>query len=126
MADYLSLTDAEKRAMLDTIGVEKVDDLFEDIPNTLRCKKLNLPDGKSQQETYAFMRALSKRNRIYDSIFMGAEKCDYLTAFTIPNNVRSIEKRAFANVGKTYDTKFHIYLFSFKSLYFSRVFEVTE
>ena len=32
MADYLSLTDAEKRAMLDTIGVDKVDDLFEDIP----------------------------------------------------------------------------------------------
>lgn len=90
MADYLSLTDAEKRAMLDTIGVDKVDDLFEDIPNTLRCKKLNLPGGKSQQETYAFMRALSKRNRIYDSIFMGAGSYDHY----IPSVVKSICSRS--------------------------------
>ena len=32
MSSYLSLTDADREAMLATIGVDTVDDLFRDIP----------------------------------------------------------------------------------------------
>ncbi len=86
MADYLSLTELEKREMLDAIGVKSMEDLFEDIPKSLRARKLNLPEGKSQQETYNFMRALSRRNRVYDSIFLGAGSYDHF----IPSVVKSI------------------------------------
>ncbi|MBR2956600.1 MAG: aminomethyl-transferring glycine dehydrogenase subunit GcvPA [Clostridia bacterium] len=90
MADYLSLTEAEKREMLDAIGVDSVEDLFEDVPKSLRVKKLNLPQGKSQQETYNFMRALSKRNKVYDSIFLGAGSYDHF----IPSVVKSVCSRS--------------------------------
>ena len=90
MADYLSLTEVEKREMLDAIGVSKVEDLFEDVPKSLRVKKLNLPQGKSQQETYNFMRALSKRNKVYDSIFLGAGSYDHF----IPSVVKSVCSRS--------------------------------
>ncbi len=90
MANYLSLTDLEKRQMLDAIGVKSVGDLFEDIPKSLRARKLNLPEGNSQQETYNFMRALSKRNRVYDSIFLGAGSYDHF----IPSVVKSICSRS--------------------------------
>lgn len=90
MADYLSLTDAERREMLEAIGVENVDDLFEDIPRSLRARKLNLPEGKSQQETFDFMKALAKKNRVYDSIFLGAGSYDHY----IPSVVKSICSRS--------------------------------
>ncbi len=90
MADYLSLTDAERQEMLSVIGVKSVDDLFEDIPKSLRARKLNLPEGKSQQETFEFMKALSKRNRVYDSIFLGAGSYDHF----IPSVVKSICSRS--------------------------------
>ncbi len=90
MADYLSLTDAERREMLKVIGVENVDDLFEDIPRSLRARKLNLPEGKSQQETFDFMKALAKKNRVYDSIFLGAGSYDHY----IPSVVKSICSRS--------------------------------
>ena len=90
MADYLSLTEAEKREMLEAIGVDSVEDLFEDIPKSLRVKKLELPEGKSQQETYNFMRALARRNKVYDSIFLGAGSYDHF----IPSVVKSVCSRS--------------------------------
>ncbi len=90
MADYLSLTDSEKEEMLKTIGVNSVDDLFFDIPTKLRAKKLNLPEGKSQQETFEILKAISKRNRVYDSIFLGAGSYDHF----IPSVVKAITSRS--------------------------------
>ncbi len=90
MADYLSLTDAERKEMLDVIGVKNVDELFDDIPSSLRAGKLNLPDGKSQQETFDFMNTLAKKNRVYDSVFLGAGSYDHY----IPSVVKSICSRS--------------------------------
>lgn len=90
MADYLSLTSEEREEMLKTIGVNNIDDLFDDIPSHLRVKKLNLDEGKSQQETYEFFKALSKENNVYDSIFRGVGSYDHY----IPSVVKSICSRA--------------------------------
>lgn len=76
--------------MLKVIGIKDADELFEDIPSSLRVKKLNLPDGKSQQETYDFMKALSKKNNVYDAIFMGAGSYNHF----IPSVVKSICSRS--------------------------------
>ncbi len=90
MADYLSLNDSERGEMLKMIGVNSVDDLFFDIPTKLRAKKLNLPEGKSQQETFEILKAISKRNRVYDSIFLGAGSYDHF----IPSVVKAITSRS--------------------------------
>jgi len=54
---YLPLTDDDRRAMLDTIGVASVDDLFRDVPASARQPEFDLPlhAGESEVE-----RTLSK------------------------------------------------------------------
>src|SRR4051794_7259938 len=49
--------------MLAAIGVESLDELFADIPEGLRLDRpLELPDGKPEQEVYAYLRDLARRN----------------------------------------------------------------
>src|SRR5207248_11283630 len=51
--------------MLETIGVESMDDLLVDIPQSLRLESLQLPNGLSELETMAHVQALADRNRVY-------------------------------------------------------------
>ena len=90
MADYLSTTERETKEMLEKIGVAAIDELFEDIPADLKVKKLNLPEGKSQQETMEIMTALSKKNKVYDVILRGAGSYDHY----IPSMVKNLSSRS--------------------------------
>jgi glycine dehydrogenase subunit 1 len=51
--------------MLETIGVESINDLLVDIPPSLRLDGLQLPNGLSELETMAQVSALASRNRVY-------------------------------------------------------------
>ena len=51
--------------MLEAIGVRSMDDLLVDIPQSLRLASLQLPNGLSEFETMAQVRALAERNRVY-------------------------------------------------------------
>ncbi|HEU0316881.1 MAG TPA: glycine dehydrogenase, partial [Solirubrobacteraceae bacterium] len=63
MSRYTSATDADRRAMLETIGVASVEELFRDIPEAVRLDRpLDLPDGKPEQEVYGELRDLAARN----------------------------------------------------------------
>jgi glycine dehydrogenase subunit 1 len=63
MSTYTSATDADRRAMLDAIGVDSIDALFADIPAALRLDRgLDLPAGMAEQEVYAHLRELAARN----------------------------------------------------------------
>ncbi len=90
MADYLSCTERETKEMLERIGVKSLDDLFEDIPADLKLKKLNLPAGKSQQETMEYMTELSKKNKVFDIILRGAGSYDHY----IPSMVKNLSSRS--------------------------------
>ena len=90
MANYLSTTERETKEMLESIGVKSLDELFDDIPKDLRLKKLDLPEGKSQQETMEYMRALSKKNKVYDVILRGAGSYDHY----IPSMVKNLASRS--------------------------------
>lgn len=48
--------------MLTEINLDRIDDLFLDIPNKIRIKGLNLDDGLSQQETYQKLKKISAKN----------------------------------------------------------------
>ena len=51
--------------MLDAIGVRSMNDLLVDIPQSLRLEGLQLPDGLSEFETMAQVKALADRNKVY-------------------------------------------------------------
>jgi glycine dehydrogenase subunit 1 len=47
---YIPNTDTDRAAMLKAIGVASVDDLFYDVPTSVRYPKLNLPPALSELE----------------------------------------------------------------------------
>jgi glycine dehydrogenase subunit 1 len=64
---------AEDRAqMLQAIGVASVDELFADIPQSLRSSGLELPPPVSESELTTRLRALAARNRVDLASFLGA------------------------------------------------------
>ena len=89
MADYLSITDAERAEMMKLLGITKISELYSDLPRELRRKKFALSDGRSQQETYAALAELAAKNATYRSIFRGAGSYHHY----IPSAVKSIVSR---------------------------------
>lgn len=60
---YLPHTDTDIRQMLETIGVDKIDDLFSGIPENCRLQSpINLPAALSESESMAVLRALAEQN----------------------------------------------------------------
>jgi glycine dehydrogenase subunit 1 len=66
---YLSLTDADREAMLETIGVASVEELFADIPAGVRFRReLGIDRPLSEVELVAHLTELAERN-----VHIGAE-----------------------------------------------------
>jgi glycine dehydrogenase subunit 1 len=60
---YLSLTDADREAMLETIGVDTVEELFADIPGGVRLgRELDLEPPLTEQELTRHLEELAARN----------------------------------------------------------------
>ena len=73
-------TDDDVRAMLDAIGLADVDDLFEQVPASVRLQRpLDLPAGVSEMEIVADLSALASRNRHADELvcFAGGGAYDH-------------------------------------------------
>jgi glycine dehydrogenase subunit 1 len=73
-------TDDEIRAMLTTVGVASLDDLFEQIPPAVRLPgALGIPAGVSEMELVADLRGLAARDRHADELvcFAGAGAYDH-------------------------------------------------
>ena len=90
---YTSATDADRREMLAEIGVESIDDLFEQIPEAVRLgRPLELPDGLSETEVYERSRRLAARNADAESevCFLGAGMYDHY----VPAIVDAITQRS--------------------------------
>src|SRR5437773_473275 len=77
---YIPATDAEREEMLRTIGVASVEDLFADIPASVRVDRpLRLPPALSDPELMAQMRAMAGENVHNDRAvcFLGAGAYDH-------------------------------------------------
>jgi glycine dehydrogenase subunit 1 len=60
---YLSLTDADRDAMLETVGVSSIEDLFRDIPQAVRLgRELDLDPPLSEPALVAHLEELAARN----------------------------------------------------------------
>jgi glycine dehydrogenase subunit 1 len=80
LSRYTSATDADRKAMLEAIGAGSIDELFADIPESVRLDRtMDLPHGKPEQEVYAYLRELAARNvSAEDEIcFLGAGMYDH-------------------------------------------------
>ncbi len=71
---YIPHTEAERRAMLETIGLPSLEALFEDVPAQWRFPQLNLPPAASEMEILDELNVLARKNRAVGqfAIFLGA------------------------------------------------------
>jgi glycine dehydrogenase subunit 1 len=90
---YTSATDADRREMLDAIGVGSTEELFAQIPEPLRLgRPLELPPGMSETEVYDRLAELAERNAHAESevCFIGAGMYDHY----VPAVVDAITQRS--------------------------------
>jgi glycine dehydrogenase subunit 1 len=71
--NYIPHTPEDIRRMMSAIGIASVEDLFEDIPEKYRLKRLlNLPPSLSEQEIFWLMKDCAARNVVPSVILKGA------------------------------------------------------
>lgn len=70
-------TDADRRDMLATVGVDSMEALFEGIPAELRARSWNLPPGRSEMAVRAALEALARRNTTESVCFLGGGFYDH-------------------------------------------------
>ena len=72
---YLPLTESDREAMLATIGISSIDELFEDVPQAARLERLiDLPLHAGEMEVERDLAAMASRNIAAGSVpnFLGA------------------------------------------------------
>ena len=80
MSRYTAVTEADLEQMLATIGASSVEELFDQIPDGVRLRReLDLPPGMSEQDVYAHLLDLSRRNTSAEDelTFLGAGMYDH-------------------------------------------------
>lgn len=88
---YIPHTDAEREAMLRTIGVKSLDELFQDVPAEYRFPKLDLPPALTEMEAVAQLQELAGANENTRDLvcFLGAGAYNHF----IPAAVDSLLRR---------------------------------
>lgn len=93
MNRYIPLTQEDQKYMLEKIGVKSIDDLFSDIPDSIKLnRKLDINPAYSELEVRKIMKKLSDLNDNLDDYasFLGAGSYDHY----IPSVVRHIASRS--------------------------------
>jgi glycine dehydrogenase subunit 1 len=90
MGSYLPSTRQEREAMLEAIGLDKIDDLYQDVPEGVLLKSpLNIPQGLSEMDVREKMRSIAAKNTRFDVILRGAGAYDHY----IPAIVSSVTSK---------------------------------
>jgi glycine dehydrogenase subunit 1 len=75
--NYVPHTESDKREMLKAIGLKSVDQLFKDIPLSLRPKSFDIPKGKSEFEVVEYLKLLAGKNASALTNFVGGGFYDH-------------------------------------------------
>ena len=90
MGTYVPATTAQREEMLNTIGVDSLDALFQSVPQEMRVGDgLRLPEGLSELEVRAALSAMAEKNMIYKTVLRGAGAYRHF----IPAVVKSVVSR---------------------------------
>lgn len=88
---YFPHTEADIRAMLNRIGVDSLEALYSEVPESIRFKgEYNLPSAKSEIEVRQLFRTLGEENKRL-TCFAGAGVYDHYTPAVVPNIVARSE-----------------------------------
>ena len=74
MGSFVPSTLEERKEMLEAVGVKSYDELYKDVPESIRLGEngLKLEDGVSELEALSKMEALAKKNHAFKAVFRGA------------------------------------------------------
>ncbi|MDR1225187.1 MAG: aminomethyl-transferring glycine dehydrogenase subunit GcvPA [Tannerella sp.] len=72
MGSYIPNNPSERDRMLETLGLKTADELYAQIPDEIKVKKLHLPGGLSELEVSRQIRRMADRNIRFKTIFRGA------------------------------------------------------
>ena len=87
---YTPHTQNDIKQMLEVIGASDIDELFGRIPQELRAKSFNLPDGLSEFEVFEEFKRLSSKNDTSKVCFLGGGYYDHI----IPSAVDALSMRS--------------------------------
>lgn len=93
MFPYIPNTKNHQEKMLEELGLNSIEDLFEDIPKSLRLdRELNIGKPLSEHEVAKYIKGLSKKNKSVEDLtcFLGAGAYDHL----IPSVVDHVISRS--------------------------------
>jgi glycine dehydrogenase subunit 1 len=82
---YIPHTDANRKAMLDAIGVKSLEELFPAVPDKYKFPELQLPAALSEMETWWEMQGLSEANADVNhyACFLGAGAYNHYVPHTV-------------------------------------------
>lgn len=80
--DFISNSDTQINEMLKSIGIKSIEELFSDIPESLKIPKPTIDDGLSESEGLDLMQKLAQKNSFasYDSYLGGGAYEHYVPA----------------------------------------------
>jgi len=90
MNPYIANTKEDVKAMLETIGVSSIEELFKDIRPDQRAKSFDLPDGRSEMDVLKTLKSLAAKNATDLVYFIGAGYYDHY----IPSVVDALSGRS--------------------------------
>lgn len=88
MFKYFPHTEADKKKMLERIGLNTMDDLYSDVPQSVILKGYNLPSSKSEIEIRNYFGKLGQKNQKL-TVFAGAGAYDHYA----PSAIAAITSR---------------------------------
>ncbi|MDD4869805.1 MAG: aminomethyl-transferring glycine dehydrogenase subunit GcvPA [Kiritimatiellae bacterium] len=87
---YIANTSEQRKQMLAACGVSSIEELFSDIPVSLRPKSFNLPRARSEMEVFNLLESIALRNYSHLTNFIGGGFYDHF----IPAAVDAIVSRS--------------------------------
>ena len=90
MAKYTPHTQSDVKEMLNKLNISSVSELYNAIPDSLKYPELELDPGMSEGDAERKLNQLAEKNRVYNSIFLGAGAYRHY----IPAPVRNLSQRS--------------------------------
>lgn len=91
---YLPMTTEDKKEMLSFLGIEDINQLFSDVPESVRFKgKLNIPDALTEPGVVRYFSGLAEKNvdSNHYAYFLGAGIYDHYIPSTVDHVIRRSE-----------------------------------
>ena len=89
MGSYIPSTRQERQEMLSAIGMSSTDELYAAVPESVRLKELNIPEGCTELEVREKITGMAGKNKVFSSIFRGAGAYNHY----IPSIVKTVTSK---------------------------------